>query len=119
MHLPGQPGKTDAESGGEGDIQVGTEGWIRIGQLVVAALGFVAVIVTIRQKTRSDNRAKLWRRYTWATDKSLDEGIEHQLIGWVNLGELGRSMLRTRSEEEVIQLLGLEDRKDRDERRRR
>lgn len=83
------------------------EEWIRVGQLFVAALGIVAVLVTIWQKMRSDNRAEWWRRYTWATDQTFD-GREHvHLIGWVNLDLLGNSRLKTRTEEAVVDALAL------------
>lgn len=68
-------------------------------------MGIAAAVVTVRQKTRSDNRAEWWRRYTWATEQSFSKEPHESLVGWVNLDILLKSPLVTGTEREVIQTL--------------
>lgn len=92
---------------------MGADQWLRLVQILVAVVGIAAAVVTVRQKTRSDNRAEWWRRYTWATEQSFEETEHQQLVGWVNLDVLSHSRLATKTEWEVVQALALE-RKGRD-----
>lgn len=85
--------------------------WIGVGQLIVAALGIIAVLVTIWQKIRSDNRAEWWRRYTWATEQSTARDIESRLVGWINLEILGYSRLLTSTEKALVKALAMDDKR--------
>jgi hypothetical protein len=84
---------------------VGADQWLRLVQIVVAAVGIFAAVVTLWQKKRADNRAEWWRRYTWATEQSFSKEPHESLVGWVNLDILSMSPLATSTEYEVIQTL--------------
>ncbi|HJG47096.1 hypothetical protein [Corynebacterium variabile] len=92
---------------------MGADQWLRLVQILVAAVGIAAAVVTLWQKKRADNRAEWWRRYTWATEQSFEETEHQQLVGWVNLGILSQSQLATKTERDVVQALAL-DKKGRD-----
>ena len=89
---------------------------IRLGQLIVAIVGFIGVGWTIylnakaiEQKRTSDNRAEWFRRYTWAADKTLEEGQEARALGWENLTILVTSALITDTEADIILTIAIND----------
>lgn len=53
-----------------------TEAWLRLVQLIIAGGGLIAVILTLQQKTNSDNRSEWWRRFTWAVE-TVDLSLIH------------------------------------------
>lgn len=81
--------------------------WLRIGQLVVSALGFLGLIWTIRQKTISDNRAEWWKRYTWATELAKQDDDQAFRLGMFHLRILLTSPLATKTERKIIQDLAV------------
>lgn len=79
--------------------------WIRLGQVIVAALAILGALLAVGQKLRSDNRAEWYRRYAQATEWSLREEFEAKAIGWLNLTELGDSALITHTEVPLVRAL--------------
>ena len=84
--------------------------WIRLVQVIVAALAILGALLAVGQKLSSDNRAEWYRRYAQATEWSLREEMEARLIGWVNLRELGVSRLLTPTEKSLVKALALDER---------
>lgn len=78
---------------------------LRITQIAVAFLGFCAVVITIRQKTDSDNRAEWWKRYTWAIER-MEQDTDSALL---HLKVLSDSPLATKTEGRIIQDLFYKD----------
>lgn len=92
-----------------GGVELGSiEIWLRLGQLLVALLGFFGLIWTIHQKTVSDNRAEWWKRYTWAADLIREADDDSFRLGILHLNILVTSPLSTRTEQKIIQELAVE-----------
>lgn len=81
--------------------------WIKISQVVVAALGILGMLASYRQKLSSDNRTEWYRRYAQSTEWTFREEIEAKVIGWVNLRDLGFSSLTTSTETSLIKALAM------------
>lgn len=89
-----------------------TDGWTHVEwfeflPIVVAFLGFVGVIRTLRQKTQVDDRTEWWRRYTWAEELRKSDSSKDRLLAFDHLKALVKSDLATASEAEVIELLSV------------
>lgn len=82
--------------------------WIKISQVVVAALGILGMLASYRQKLSSDNRTEWYRRYAQSTEWTFREEIEAKVIGWVNLRDLGFSSLTTSTETSLIKALAMD-----------
>lgn len=97
-------------------------------QLVISALGFLGVIVTIavntaavrlsartlqlnvaaqNQKTDADHSQQWWARYEWAQALRRDPDPKEQALGWAHLDILSVSPLATHTEQDFIQLMAL------------
>lgn len=81
--------------------------WIKLSQVVVAALGIFGMLASYRQKLSSDNRTEWYRRYAQSTEWTFREEAEAKLIGWVNLRDLGFSSLITSTEVALARALAL------------
>ena len=83
-----------------------TEAWLRLVQLIIAGGGLIAVILTLKQKTNSDNRSEWWRRFTWAVETvDNDKATEHcRRAAEIQLDCLSESPLASPSESELIVL---------------
>lgn len=82
--------------------------WIKLSQVVVAALGILGMLASYRQKLSSDNRTEWYRRYAQSTEWTFREEIEAKVIGWVNLRDLGFSSLTTSTETSLIKALAMD-----------
>lgn len=81
--------------------------WIKLSQVIVAALGILGMLASYRQKLSSDNRTEWYRRYAQSTEWTFREEIEAKVIGWVNLRDLGFSSLATSTETSLIKALAM------------
>ncbi|MBF0582446.1 MULTISPECIES: hypothetical protein [Corynebacterium] len=73
--------------------------WFKGIQIVITLGGFIAVLMSLRQKTNSDGRAEWWKRYTWAIER-LDDDVDDALF---HLGVLAESSLATKTEAQIVQ----------------
>ena len=80
------------------------ENWINLARLIVSIIGFIAVVVTIRQKTNSDNRSEWWERYTWAMDIYLQHQSAEDIrkIAKEHVEMMTQSELATKTEQAFI-----------------
>lgn len=78
-----------------GDFDV----WFKGMQIIITLGGFIAVLISIHQKTNSDDRAEWWKRYTWAIER-LDDDVDEALF---HLGVLTESSLATETEAQLVQ----------------
>lgn len=73
--------------------------WFKGMQIIITLGGFIAVLISIDQKTNSDDRAEWWKRYTWAIER-LDDDVDEALF---HLGVLTESSLATKTEAQLVQ----------------
>ncbi|MBY0794316.1 hypothetical protein [Corynebacterium parakroppenstedtii] len=81
-----------------------TETWLRLVQLIIAGGGLIAVILTLQQKTNSDNRSEWWRRFTWAVETVDNDKATEQCrrAAEIQLDCLSESPLARSSEQSLI-----------------
>lgn len=73
--------------------------------LVVGTAATVGVLVTWRQKNRSDNRSEWWRRATWALERTFETDSRQATLGWAMLDKLVQSPLATKDDSDIVQVV--------------
>jgi hypothetical protein len=74
--------------------------------LIVGLVAIVGVLVTWRQKNTADRRSEWWRRTAWAFERSLSDNNVEAELGWMVLRTLAGSTLATRSDSDIVQVIG-------------
>lgn len=75
------------------------DSWVKGMQVIITFGGFCMVLVSLHQKTNSDDRSEWWKRYTWVIerlDKDFDDALFH-------LDVLADSPLATETEAQIVQ----------------
>lgn len=67
-------------------------------QLIVALAGLVGLVITIQQRTNSDNRSEWWKRYTWSIENIAHDNERVRNAAWQNSKALYQSSLITKTE---------------------
>lgn len=70
--------------------------------LLVAVLGFTGVMLTLRQRARSDRHTAWWARAQWAIDLSLSADPETRSVGFEAMTVLGRSATASAADLQVL-----------------
>ncbi|MDC7087917.1 MULTISPECIES: hypothetical protein [Corynebacterium] len=81
---------------------------LQVAQLVVALAGLIGLVVTIQQRTNSDNRSEWWKRYTWSIENIANDNERVRSAAWQNTKALYQSSLITKTEKALIAGLALE-----------
>ncbi|MFW8574238.1 hypothetical protein [Corynebacterium pseudodiphtheriticum] len=81
---------------------------LQAAQLVVALAGLIGLVVTIQQRTNSDNRSEWWKRYTWSIENIANGNERVRSAAWQNTKALYQSSLITKTEKALIAGLALE-----------
>ena len=68
---------------------------LQAAQLVVALAGLIGLVVTIQQRTNSDNRSEWWKRYTWSIENIANDNERVRSAAWQNTKALYQSSLET------------------------
>ena len=75
---------------------------LQAAQLVVALAGLIGLVVTIQQRTNSDNRSEWWKRYTWSIENIANDNERVRESAWRNINVLNKSALITKTEKSLI-----------------
>lgn len=81
---------------------------LQAAQLFVALAGLIGLVITIQQRTNSDNRSEWWKRYTWSIENIANENERVRSAAWQNTKALYQSSLITKTEKTLIAGLALE-----------
>lgn len=89
-------------AGTRAGVGMPAQAWVT---LVVGTAATVGVLVTWRQKNRSDNRSEWWRRATWALERTFEADSRQATLGWAMLDKLVQSPLATKDDSDIVQVV--------------
>ena len=71
--------------------------------LIVGVLAVVGVMLTVRQRTRADNRAQSWQRITWCLERTVSDDAEEAALGWQIYGTVAATAFIAKTDRDTLQ----------------
>ena len=73
--------------------------------LIVGVLAVVGVALTVRQRTRADNRAQSWQRITWCLERTVSKDDDEATLGWEVFGTVARTPFIAATDRDTLQTI--------------
>ncbi|MGU3435926.1 hypothetical protein ACNHUS_23250 [Actinomycetes bacterium M1A6_2h] len=67
----------------------------------------IGVVLTVRQRTRADNRAQSWDRITWCLERTISDDDSEAALGWTLFGTVSTTPFIASTDRETLRTIAI------------
>ncbi|MGU3435912.1 hypothetical protein ACNHUS_23180 [Actinomycetes bacterium M1A6_2h] len=80
------------------------QAWVTLAVGLVAVIG---VVLTVRQRTRADNRAQSWDRITWCLERTISHDDNEAALGWTLFGTVSTTPFIAATDRQTLRTIAI------------